>query len=257
MSAKERKVRLLGYLLVVFAILLLLYLIWQTHESNNQRDTAQGVAQTQAQQKKNLAEEVSEACASGQVLMDSSGGDLCSRAEVIASAPVNTAGPQGPPGPQGPRGFVGVAGSDGVDGKTGAQGVDGSKGSDGADGANGVGKAGKDGATGLTGATGVSGKEGFNGAAGKAGADGKAGVDGKPGATGPQGLPGPVGPPGQPGIAGQPGSKARGIQGVTCNGTGQYSNWLITYTDGTTQPADGPCKVSISNIPATPINPAP
>jgi len=81
---------------------------------------------------------------------------------------------------------------------------------------------------------------------------GDRGDPGPPGQTvvGPAGAdsttPGPQGPPGAdstvPGPAGAPG---RGIaSGPTCNADG---TWTTTFTDGTTETQDGPCRVSLFN----------
>lgn len=62
-----------------------------------------------------------------------------------------------------------------------------------------------------------------------AGQNGTDGAPGAPGATGPQGPPGNDGQPGR-GI----------VSGPTCQGDG---TWSTTYTDGTTETQDGPCRI--------------
>jgi len=64
------------------------------------------------------------------------------------------------------------------------------------------------------------------------------GPAGEPGAsiTGPPGATGPPGPPGSTGPAG------RGIADTDCLADG---NWRITYTDGTTDTARGPCRIVV------------
>lgn len=92
---------------------------------------------------------------------------------------------------------------------------------------------GKTGPTGVPGGTGQTGQDGPTGAAGPAG---------PPGEAGPAGPQGPVGPAGPQGPKGEPG---RGIERTDCI-DGQ---WVVTYTDGTTQPVAGSsCVVT----PATP-----
>jgi len=78
---------------------------------------------------------------------------------------------------------------------------------------------------------------GVPGQTGAPGADST--VPGPPGPAGPQGDPGPAGATGPQGPAGADG---RGITAVTCQDDG---SWLVTYTDGTTSTASGPCKVGL------------
>lgn len=176
MSRTERKRNLIGGMLLALAVVLLGVLIFQNFQAFNARDTAQVSAATSAQQKKNLAEEVAEACQSGQVVMGIAGVDLCARAEIIAQQPVPVEGPQGPAGPRGLPGTVGkdstVPGPQGDTGATGATGKTGAAGSSGIMGP--PGPAGKDGAsiTGPIGPPGPAGPAGANGADGSAGADG-------------------------------------------------------------------------------------
>lgn len=91
------------------------------------------------------------------------------------------------------------------------------------------------------------------GPAGRDGRDGKS-VKGPPGEsiTGPPGesITGPAGPAGadgQPGKDGTNGQDGRGISSMSCQADG---TWLITYTDGTTQTVDGPCRLPLTGPPA-------
>lgn len=182
MSRLERKKSIIGFALLGVAILLMGVLIFQNFQASIDRDAAQSSAQTSAQQKKNLAEEVASACQAGEILKSSTGVDLCARAATIAQQPVTIEGPQGPAGPRG------LPGIDGADGKTGSAGS--------------VGKAGATGDTGTTGADGVPGTDGVNGAAG---ITGPSGVKGETGAVGPPGPAGAKGETGATGAAGQAG----------------------------------------------------
>ena len=80
------------------------------------------------------------------------------------------------------------------------------------------------------------------GVAGKTvvGAPGSAGGEGPAGPAGPAGKDGSNGADGSPGAPGQDG---RGIQSITCDSSGV---WQITYTDGTTQSVDGPCRAVLT-----------
>ena len=133
-----------------------------------------------------LAEQVKQACAGGQLVIDDR--NLCEKANQIAAAPTELV-----PGPPGPRG------SDGNDGGPGPQGPPGANGKDstvaGPPGATGPGgPPGPQGANGLTGATGAQGLPGADstvpGPAGPQGPAGPAGADGAPGAPGANGADG-------------------------------------------------------------------
>lgn len=180
MSKLERKRNIIGAVLLVVLIMFMGVVIFQNWQASMERDEAQSSAATSAQQKKNLAEEVADACQSGQVIKSVAGVDLCARAESIAQQPVAVEGPQGPAGP---RGLPGADGQDGKDGATGA-----------------LGKTGAAGTNGVDGLTGMSGTAGLNGAAGPPGPEGPAGTDGAPGTPGKDGadssVPGPQGPAG-------------------------------------------------------------
>ncbi|WP_218062941.1 collagen-like protein [Arthrobacter sp. SDTb3-6] len=222
MSQLERKRNILGAVLLSLVVVLLAALVWQNFQSSAERDTAQSSAATQAQQKKNLAEEVADACESGQVVKSSAGVDLCARAATIAQQPVTIEGPAGPPGPRG------LPGRDGTDGATGPAGV-----------AGGNGPAGTNGSDGTDGAQGPAGPPGAQGVAGANGADGAPGQPGADGATGAKGADG------------------RGVQGVECVGDGAASYWLITYTDGTTAQSTGPCRLTQPEPSPTAVHTAP
>lgn len=93
---------------------------------------------------------------------------------------------------------------------------------------------------------GVTGPAGRPGADGKAGRPGAPGTDGGPGATGPTGKDGATGPAGKDGANGRDGTNGkdgapgRGIASIACADSG---DWLIAFTDGTTQSVSGPCRV--------------
>lgn len=129
---------------------------------------------------------------------------ICRQAEDIADEPTEPVpGPVGPQGPEGPQGPRGFTGVEGPPGPVGPAGAQGLPG--------GVGPAG---------ATGADGADGADGASGES-------------IVGPEGPQGPAGPPGPAGEAG------RGIVSIVC---GDDNNWLITFTDDTTQTVEGPCR---------------
>ncbi len=141
-----------------------------------------------------IAEQVKQACATGQLVIDDR--DLCEKANQIASSPAELV--PGPPGP---------AGADGQDGEDGAPGPPGPPGPEGQDGA--------------AGASGPPGETGIAGAAGATGAQGADGADSTvPGPSGPQG---PAGPQGETGPQGSPG----------VDGTNGAAPTSITFTDQT------------------------
>lgn len=148
-----------------------------------------------------LAEQVKQACSTGQLVIDDR--NLCEKANQIAAAPAELV--PGPPGPQG------------ADGKDGEPGPRGPAGADGAD-STVPGPGGPPGPQGETGPGGPSGPPGATGAQGPAGADST--VPGPPGPQGPQGATGPMGPPGPAGADGTDGA----------NGTSPSS---FTFTDRT------------------------
>lgn len=87
---------------------------------------------------------------------------------------------------------------------------------------------------------GASGEPGVPGLPGEPGAPGPAGADGAQGLTGAQGEPGPPGPAGAPGANGLDG---RGLASLECVDTEESSDWLVTFTDGTTTTVVGPCRL--------------
>lgn len=99
-----------------------------------------------------------------------------------------------------------------------------------------VGPQGPPGPRGFPGLPGPPGLSGGLGPAGPVGEIGETGVPGEAGQTGETGSAGEPGPQGPPGPAGADG---RGLVSITC---GDDSNWLITFTDGTTQVVEGPCR---------------
>lgn len=191
--------------------------------------SAESTAQVQAEEKKSLAEELSEACSLGKVVQSQSGSDLCSKAATIAQAPVSIEGPQGP---QGPRGFPGI---DGVAGKNGRDGEDGAPST----------------VPGPLGPVGPSGRDStIPGPSGSSGLNGQdSAIPGPAGANGKDGLNGINGVDGKDGTNGTNGRDGRGVADVQCVGEGDSSYWLITYTDGTTAQSSGPCRVTSVPVP--------
>lgn len=172
MSRLERKRNLIGGVLLMLAVTMMGILIFQNFQASVERDVAQSSAATSQQQKKNLAEEVADACQSGQIVMGVAGVDLCDRAATIAEQPVSVAGPQGPrglPGADGKGGLPGTAGKAGADGLPGAAGTNGADSK-------------IPGPQGIPGLPGVDGKDstvpGPVGPAGPAGTNGAAGANG-------------------------------------------------------------------------------
>jgi hypothetical protein len=141
-----------------------------------------------------LAEQVKQACATGQLVIDDR--NLCEKANQIAAAPADLV-----PGPPGPKG------ADGKNGETGPPGAQGPKGD--------------------TGSTGTQGTAGPAGSAGSNGVNGPPGPQGEPGPQGPAGadstVPGQAGPQGPQGPAGADGS----------DGTDGKSPTSFTFTDKT------------------------
>lgn len=106
----------------------------------------------------------------------------------------------------GPRGPVGPQGPEGPRGPQGPQGL-----------------------------PGLGGPQGLPGDMGPQGTAGEQGIEGPEGIQGPQGLPGEDGEDGINGVDG------RGIVSTTC--PEPENDWIITYTDGTTETVEGPCRV--------------
>jgi len=153
----------------------------------------------------------------------------------VAEGKPGDRGPTGSPGPPGPPGSQGLQGKQGPIGITGrspecllvpTRCV------------------GPKGATGQQGPAGPEGSQGDPGATGKTGDQGPAGPQGEVGPDGKQGLQGDAGPEGKPGPQG------RGITDTDCVGTGGDSHWVITYTDGSSSTASGPCRLVIVDPPS-------
>lgn len=177
-SAARRKRNLYAALTGITAALLLIgVFLWGTAAAQRS-EVAQSNAQT-------LAEQVKQACATGQLVIDDR--NLCEKAGQIAASPDQLV-----PGPPGPKG------ADGLDGEPGASGPPGPQGVPGTTGAGGPG--GPAGAAGPPGAIGANGEQGLTG---PAGADSTVpGPQGEQGPAGPQGATGPQGPAGTDGANG-------------------------------------------------------
>lgn len=148
-----------------------------------------------------LAEQVKQACATGQLVIDDQ--NLCEKADQIAAAPAELV-----PGPPGPKG------SDGTDGDPGPTGPSGPPGKDST----------VPGPVGPVGPPGPQGEQGVMGASGVQGPQGMAGLDSSvPGPQGPQGVAGPAGPPGANGVDGTDGE----------DGTDGQTPTSFTFTDKT------------------------
>lgn len=101
---------------------------------------------------------------------------------------------------------------------------------------------------GIPGVTGPRGPRGLAGAAGPAGEVGPTGAPGEVGAAGsagPKGDPGPAGKDGANGKDGAAGPAGRGVTSITC----PESDWIVTYTDGTTSTIPGPCRLPVDTLP--------
>lgn len=178
------------------------------------RDAAQAVAVSEQTQKQEIAQEARAViCTAADVEVYDEA--LCSRLDAVSQEPA--------PAAVGPKGEKGDPGRDGPAGKDST--VPGPKGDKGDDSTI-PGPAGFAGLTGLT---------------GPAGADGKDGAPGLDGAPGKDGVNGDAGPRGADGA---PGTDGRGISSVTCEGTGDASYWVVTYSDGTSQTSSGPCRLT-------------
>lgn len=153
--------------------------------------------------------------------------------QPVATAKPGQRGDQGPPGPQGPQGVPGPQGPPGAPGSPGPVGVTGQSPRCLLEPSKCVGPKGS------AGEQGEQGKQGQQGEPGKAGPAGPQGEPGAPGETGPQG---PAGPQGDQGPAGPTGAQGRGIADTDCLEDG---TWRISYTDGTSQIVQGPCRVVV------------
>ena len=98
---------------------------------------------------------------------------------------------------------------------------------------------GEKGDTGATGAQGPQGEKGDTGATGAQGPQGEKGDTGATGAQGPQGEKGDTGATGPQGEKGDTGATGVGIQSIAINDNGDF---VVTYTDGTTQTVAAPNK---------------
>lgn len=134
-----------------------------------------------------LAEQVKQACATDQLVVDNR--NLCEKAEAVADSPEELVpGPPGPQGADGKQGPTGPSGPRGIAGDKGDTGTSGAAGSAGATGANGLdstvpgppGPVGPQGESGAAGATGATGPQGEQGPAGNDGANGQDGAAGQP-----------------------------------------------------------------------------
>lgn len=203
----ERSIRLI-WMVVGLALLLVIagatYLALNGQSQKDDKETAQAGQVQQAQDKKDLAEEVQTICkAGGAPAKKLNDAGLCTKTKEIIQEPIpgppgdtGATGAQGPPGPPGRDGTsppcllqanrcVGAAGVDGTPGapgtpgKQGLPGKDGAAGKDGQDGANGL-----DGQPGKDGADGADGTNGTNGTNGKSyGCDGQEITEANPPAT--------------------------------------------------------------------------
>lgn len=142
-------------------------------------------------------------------------------------------GPQGERGETGPRGLMGLRGPAGEPGEPGEPGPAGPAGPPGS-----PGEPGPPGADGTDGAEGAEGVDGEPGAPGTPGPPGPPGDPGPAGDRGPAGERGPQGEVGPPGPTGPPGEDGRTLTAITCQ---EDATWLLTYSDGTTSRAAGPC----------------
>lgn len=206
---RDRRTKWFVFLSLIIAVLIGALLALATDRSQQDAVNAES-------QKQSLAAQVAAACVSPN-LDDVALKALCDNADRIIESN------DGPQGPQGIEGIQGPAGAPGLDGVQGPQGP-----------------------RGPSGARGPAGPVGPPGPTGPPGDDGNT-VVGPPGADGTVGPPGPAGPAGadgKDGTNGTDGKDGRGISKVECvdDDTSVGSHWLITYTDGTTQTSDGPCR---------------
>jgi hypothetical protein len=177
-SAARRKRNLYAVLAgVMTALLLIGTFMWGTAAAQRGEVSASNAL--------TLAEQVKQACATGQLVIDDQ--NLCDKAEQVAASPAELV-----PGPPGPKGVDGQDGRPGIDGKDGAPGKDsmvpGPAGRDGTNGADSTvpGPAGQDGADSTV--PGPAGRDGIDGAPGVSGPQGPQGVQGEPGTDGAPGA---------------------------------------------------------------------
>lgn len=200
-------------LLIVVVVALLGWIAWDNQKSSTRADVATSNAQT-------LAEQIQQACLAGDVIVGSR--NVCARADAVADQPnVPVQGAKGDTGDTGSPGRTPTAGEI-------AASV----------------------ATYCTLGNNCVGSTGATGAKGDPGAPGES-IKGDPGdpSTVP-GQPGVNGANGSNGLDGTPGTPGRGITGIECVDsavtvppTPVTSDWVITYTDGTTSTTPGPCRV--------------
>lgn len=170
------------------------------------RDAARAVAASEQTQKQEIAEEARAVlCVADDIQVYDEA--LCARLEDAAAG-----GSEPIPGPAGAKGEKGAKGDKGEKGDKGDKGDPGPQGEKGDPGAAGL--------------------------AGSPGAPGNVGASGLQGAKGEKGDPGPKGDKGDPGAPG------RGIESVICEGNGQESYWVVTFSDGTSATSTGPCRLT-------------
>lgn len=246
-TSPARRFRRATFAFLAVILVAILALAWITL-SQSQRATK---ATTNAV---SLAEQIRQSCEQGRdvTLGDQ---DLCKQASDVAAQPDEIQPAKGDKGDPGPTGATGATGASGSPGKQGEKGDTGEAGEAGRDGEDST-VAGPSGAAGASGAPGKDGKDSL--VPGSKGEKGDKGDKGDPGAD--STVPGPSGAPGKDGTDGAPGKDGkdgRGITGVKCVGTGDTSHWEITYTDGTTQTSDGPCRITVSTPTADPTTATP
>jgi len=210
-SLREKMWLIIVSVLLFIAAGVIGVLAWQLSVDRNQAKTE---AASATQEKQEIAQEAQAVlCIADDIEVYDEG--LCARLEDAAhGVSLGIPGPAGTPGRDGRNGLPGPAGAQGPAGP--------------------VGPAGADGAPGLAGLSGIS------------GANGAQGPVGPPGPTGPVG---PTGAAGKDGLNGRDGADGRGISSVTCEGAGDESYWVVTYTDGTSQTSTGPCRLSTLTLP--------
>ena len=227
-QARRRNLLILG--LAVAAVLFAVVCLFLAMDNRRLAVANAVYGASQAQDKKQLAQEVSDTLCQAPAEKSEAEAQACRNIEAAATEP--TPGPEGPQGVQGVAGVPGPPGADGSPGPTGPTGPAGADGSDGSSGTNGT--------AGADGEPGPQGPPGPMGPAGPAGADGATGADSTvPGPTGPAGA---DGVDGEQGPAGPQGDEGRGIQSAYCGDDGK---WVITYTDGARQDA-GSCRTTIT-----------
>lgn len=194
------------WLLVVAILCILVGVIW----TGIRITSAEAQLQHELRDKASLGQQVDHAfCKADPATLTAPQRQTCEQAGEKAAQPTEPPAPFDPP-------QDGQDGVDGVDGKPGEKGDKGDKGD--------------------PGDPGTDGEPGADATAPPAPQDGQ---DGAPGTPGQDGAPGA---PGEPGAAGAPGADGRGVADMQCSiqpdGNGV---WVVTYTDGSTDPDAGPC----------------